>query len=107
LVIRAGGPPLRLDRAEPSTLLIVDGRSYLIERTGALMAHMTRSTSARKTPANSPRKPMSCSLVLYHYNSAKDVAEVKKYFTGPVFGSVDLASYCLDARAGLHACASQ
>lgn len=27
----AGGPPLRLDRSEPSTLLIVDGRSYLID----------------------------------------------------------------------------
>lgn len=27
----AGGPPLRLDRAEPSTLLLVAGRSYLID----------------------------------------------------------------------------
>lgn len=27
----AGGPPLRLDRSEPSTLLIVDGRQYLID----------------------------------------------------------------------------
>src|SRR6185312_1474232 len=27
----AGGPPLRLDRSEPSTLLIVDGRFYLID----------------------------------------------------------------------------
>ncbi len=27
----AGGPPLRLDRSEPSTLLIVDGRKYLID----------------------------------------------------------------------------
>lgn len=27
----AGGPPLRLDRSEPSTLLIVDGREYLID----------------------------------------------------------------------------
>lgn len=27
----AGGPPLRLDRSEPSTLLIVDGRLYLID----------------------------------------------------------------------------
>lgn len=27
----AGGPPLRLDRSEPSTLLVVDGRSYLID----------------------------------------------------------------------------
>ncbi|HKR30106.1 MAG TPA: MBL fold metallo-hydrolase [Terriglobales bacterium] len=27
----AGGPPLRLDRSEPSTLLIVDGRPYLID----------------------------------------------------------------------------
>ena len=26
-----GGPPLHLDRSEPSTLLIVDGRSYLID----------------------------------------------------------------------------
>lgn len=27
----AGGPPLRRDRSEPSTLIIVDGRSYLID----------------------------------------------------------------------------
>lgn len=27
----AGGPPLRFDRSEPSTLLIVDGREYLID----------------------------------------------------------------------------
>jgi ribonuclease BN (tRNA processing enzyme) len=27
----AGGPPLRLDRSEPATLLIVDDRSYLID----------------------------------------------------------------------------
>lgn len=27
----AGGPPLRIDRSEPSTLLIVDGRPYLID----------------------------------------------------------------------------
>jgi ribonuclease BN (tRNA processing enzyme) len=27
----AGGPPLRLERSEPSTLLIVDGRAYLID----------------------------------------------------------------------------
>lgn len=27
----AGGPPLRLDRSEPSTLLMVDGRQYLID----------------------------------------------------------------------------
>lgn len=27
----AGGPPLRVDRSEPATLLIVDGREYLID----------------------------------------------------------------------------
>src|SRR5690348_9048244 len=27
----AGGPPLRVDRSEPSTLLIVNGRKYLID----------------------------------------------------------------------------
>jgi ribonuclease BN (tRNA processing enzyme) len=27
----AGGPPLRVDRSEPSTLLVVDGRPYLID----------------------------------------------------------------------------
>ncbi|HEV8407465.1 MAG TPA: MBL fold metallo-hydrolase, partial [Sphingomicrobium sp.] len=27
----AGGPPLRIDRSEPATLLIVDGRPYLID----------------------------------------------------------------------------
>src|SRR5579884_1207895 len=27
----AGGPPLRVDRSEPSTLLIVDGRPYLVD----------------------------------------------------------------------------
>src|SRR5436305_6939227 len=27
----AGGPPLRLERSEPATLLIVDGRFYLLD----------------------------------------------------------------------------
>ena len=39
----AGGPPLRLDRSEPSTLLIVDGRSYLIDCGIGTMRRMLRA----------------------------------------------------------------
>jgi ribonuclease BN (tRNA processing enzyme) len=39
----AGGPPLRLDRSEPSTLLIVDGREYLIDCGIGTMRRMLRA----------------------------------------------------------------
>jgi len=39
----AGGPPLRLDRSEPSTLLIVDGRRYLIDCGIGTMRRMLRA----------------------------------------------------------------
>lgn len=39
----AGGPPLRLDRSEPSTLLIVDGRAYLIDCGIGTMRRMLRA----------------------------------------------------------------
>src|SRR5690348_14588286 len=39
----AGGPPLRLLRSEPSTLLIVDGRQYLIDCGIGTMRRMLRA----------------------------------------------------------------
>ncbi|MGH9480953.1 MAG: MBL fold metallo-hydrolase [Terriglobales bacterium] len=39
----AGGPPLRLDRSEPSTLLLVDGRPYLIDCGIGTMRRMLRA----------------------------------------------------------------
>ena len=39
----AGGPPLRLDRSEPSTLLIVEGRPYLIDCGIGTMRRMLRA----------------------------------------------------------------
>lgn len=39
----AGGPPLRLGRSEPSTLLIVDGRPYLIDCGIGTMRRMLRA----------------------------------------------------------------
>ena len=39
----AGGPPLRVDRSEPSTLLIVDGRFYLIDCGIGTMRRMLRA----------------------------------------------------------------
>src|SRR5690242_21373313 len=39
----AGGPPLRLDRSEPSTLLVVDGRPYLIDCGIGTMRRMLRA----------------------------------------------------------------
>ena len=39
----AGGPPLRLDRSEPATLLIVDGRPYLIDCGIGTMRRMLRA----------------------------------------------------------------
>ena len=39
----AGGPPLRLERSEPSTLLIVDGQPYLIDCGIGTMRRMLRA----------------------------------------------------------------
>jgi ribonuclease BN (tRNA processing enzyme) len=39
----AGGPPLRVERSEPSTLLIVDGRAYLIDCGIGTMRRMLRA----------------------------------------------------------------
>lgn len=39
----AAGPPLRLDRSEPSTVLIVDGRSYLFDCGIGTMRRMLRA----------------------------------------------------------------
>ena len=39
----AGGPPLRVDRSEPATLLIVDGRPYLIDCGIGTMRRMLRA----------------------------------------------------------------
>lgn len=39
----AGGPPLRLDRSEPATLLTVDGRPYLIDCGIGTMRRMLRA----------------------------------------------------------------
>lgn len=39
----AGGPPLRAERSEPSTLLIVDGREYLIDCGIGTARRMTRA----------------------------------------------------------------
>jgi ribonuclease BN (tRNA processing enzyme) len=45
----AGGPPLRLDRSEPSTLLIVDGRPYLIDCGIGTMRRMLRAHIASES----------------------------------------------------------
>jgi len=45
----AGGPPLRLDRSEPSTLLIVDGRSYLIDCGIGTMQRMLKAGIASES----------------------------------------------------------
>lgn len=39
----AGGPPLRVERSEPSTLLVVDGRAYLIDCGIGTMRRMLRA----------------------------------------------------------------
>ncbi|HYK37015.1 MBL fold metallo-hydrolase [Alloacidobacterium sp.] len=45
----AGGPPLRLDRSEPATLLIVDGRPYLIDCGIGTMRRMLQAGIASET----------------------------------------------------------
>lgn len=45
----AGGPPLRLDRSEPATLLIVDGRPYLIDCGIGTMRRMLEAGIASET----------------------------------------------------------
>ena len=70
------------------------------ERTAALMQHMIREHLIERDAGAIAAKAHVKSLVLYHYdaaNSASYIAAVKKYFGGPVFGSADLARYCLDA----------
>lgn len=45
----AGGPPLRVDRSEPSTLLIVDGRPYLIDCGIGTIRRMLQARVASET----------------------------------------------------------
>jgi ribonuclease BN (tRNA processing enzyme) len=45
----AAGPPLRLDRSEPATLLVVDGRPYLIDCGIGTMRRMLESGIASET----------------------------------------------------------
>ncbi len=73
------------------------------ERTTALMNHMTREHLIEKDAGEIASKAHVKALVLYHYdaaNSAAYVTTVKKYFAGPVFGSADLARYCLGPQSG-------
>ena len=44
-----GGPPLNVDRSEPSTLLIVDGRPYLIDCGIGTMRRMLEAGVASET----------------------------------------------------------
>ena len=64
------------------------------------MSHMTREHLFEKDAGGIAAKARVKALVLYHYNAANAagyIAAVKRYFDGPVFGSADLARYCLDA----------
>lgn len=45
----AGGPPLRFDRSEPSTMLIVDGRPYLIDCGIGTMRRMLKAGIASES----------------------------------------------------------
>lgn len=45
----AGGPPLRVDRSEPSSLLIVDGQQYLIDCGIGTMRQMVRAGISSET----------------------------------------------------------
>jgi ribonuclease BN (tRNA processing enzyme) len=80
------------------------------ERTAAFMDHMTREHLMEKDTGAIASGAHVKALVLYHYDAADAsaaVAAVKKYFAGPVFGSVDLARYCLGPQPGsFGACSS-
>ena len=68
-------------------------------RTAALMDHMTHEHLVEKDAGDIAARAQVKSLILYHYNaanSARYIAVVKKSFDGPIFGSADLARYCLD-----------
>jgi ribonuclease BN (tRNA processing enzyme) len=70
-------------------------------RAAALMDHMTREHLIEKDAGDIASKAHVKSLVLYHYTSAESaayIAGVKKYFAGPVFGSADLARFCLSSQ---------
>lgn len=67
-------------------------------RTAALMNHMMREHLIERDAGEIASRARVKALVLYHYNPvnpADDIAAVKKYFDGPIFGSADLARYCL------------
>ena len=55
----AGGPPLRKDRSEPATLLIVDGRPYLID--------CGIGTIRRLVEVGIPSETIDASLRFYEY----------------------------------------
>lgn len=71
---------------------------WTAERTAAFMDHMIHEHLIERDAGVIAAKAHVKSLVLYHYNAANSasyIAAVKRYFDGPVFGSADLARYCL------------
>lgn len=76
------------------------------ERAKDFMAHMTKEHLSLQQIGEMASKAHVTSVVLYHSgtgNPSTYPAEVKKYFSGPVFAPVDLDRYCLAAPSGAKA----
>jgi len=72
------------------------------ERTKSFMAHMTQEHLNLRQVGEMASQAQVGSVILYHYgpgDPAAYPAEVKKYFSGPVFAPADLDRYCLTAPA--------
>lgn len=69
------------------------------KRVAMMLAHMRQAHLSEEEVGEMATKAQVKAVVLYHYNPidpAAHVAAVRKYFSGPVFASADLARYCLD-----------
>ena len=100
----------REDQIRQFVKRIGEQNGWSTERTAAFMDHMTREHLMEKDTGGIASRAHVKALVLYHYDAADAsaaVVAVKKYFAGPVFGSVDLARYCLGPHPGsFGACSS-
>lgn len=79
------------------------------ERRKAFLAHMTQEHLNLRQVGEMASLAHVKSVILYHYgpgNPATYPAEVKKYFSGPVFAPADLDRYCLSAQTGEKAASS-
>lgn len=88
-----------LDQATRFVNRLAANNHWPAQRTAMMLAHMRQAHLSEKEVGEMATRAHVKAVVLYHYNPvdpAAHVAAVRKYFSGPVFASADLARYCLD-----------